>query len=78
MQRIREIPREESREVRKEEIEELIEGARKKAEEELAKASAVPPLGSAPLKVYYKGKGPQHGGWPWEVFTGCEASWQQS
>ena len=50
------IPREESREVRKEEIEELIEGARKKAEEELAKASAVPPLGSAPLKVYYKGK----------------------
>ena len=34
----------------------MIEGARKKAEEELAKASAVPPLGSAPLKVYYKGK----------------------
>ena len=48
-----EIPR---KEVREEEIEELIEGARRKAEEELSKAAAVPPLGSAPLKVHYKGK----------------------
>ena len=49
-------PENPGKEVREEEIEELIEGARKKAEEELSKAAAVPPLGLAPLKVHYKGK----------------------